>query len=92
LAVTDLSSLPSVEQRRFTRSEWLRGLTGVTEADAMPHCGQLHSLAEVLRAWRNVTAATDAFLAAITTEDLVQDLPVNGRPAGQNLGSAIQLS
>jgi len=122
-----------VEQLRFTRGEWRRGLSGVTEADAAMHCGQMNSiswivghltwqeqryllnraqaimllpeiqerfafgapmstpsLAEVLKAWRTVTSATEAFLDSLTTEDLLRDLPLNGRPRGQSLGSAIR--
>jgi hypothetical protein len=133
LAVTEPSSHPIVAQLRFTRSEWVRGLAGVTEEDAIRHCGQMNSiswivghltwqeqrylldrplgvvlfpeikkkfaygapmstpsLAEVLKAWRQVTPATDGFLEGLTTEDLVQDLPLNGRPSGQSLGSAIR--
>lgn len=124
---------PVVEQLRFTRGEWLRGLGRVTEADAAQHCGQMNSigwivghltwqeqryllhrpqgimllpeiqerfaygrpmstpsLAEVLKAWRKVTTATDAFLDSLTTKDLLKDLPLNGRLAGQSLGSAIR--
>jgi len=124
---------PVVEQLRFTRGEWRRGLSGVTEADASTHCGQMNSiswivghltwqeqryllqrpqgilplpeiqkrfafgapmstpsLAEVLKAWRAVTAATDSFLDSLTTEDLLRDLPLNGRQTGQSQGSAIR--
>jgi len=124
---------PVVEQLRFTRGEWLRGLSGVTEHDAAQHCGQMNSigwivghltwqeqryllhrpqgimllpeiqkrfafrapmstpsLAEVLKAWRQVTTATDSFLDSLTTEDLLQDLPLNGRRTGQSQGSAIR--
>ena len=124
---------PVVEQLRFTRGEWRRGLSGVTEADASTHCGQMNSiswivghltwqeqryllqrpqgilplpeiqkrfafgapmstpsLAEMLKAWRAVTAATDSFLDSLTTEDLLRDLPLNGRQTGQSQGSAIR--
>jgi DinB superfamily len=33
-----------VEQLRFTRGEWRRGLSGVTEKDAAEHCGQMNSI------------------------------------------------
>lgn len=122
-----------VEQLRFTRGEWRRGLAGVTEQDAAEHCGQMNSigwiighltwqeqryllaraqgimmlpdiqerfaygapmstpsLAEVLKAWRKVTLATDPFLDSLTTKDLLRDLPLNGRPSGQSHGSAIR--
>jgi hypothetical protein len=35
---------PVVEQLRFTRSEWLRGLRGVSEEDAARHFGQMNSI------------------------------------------------
>jgi hypothetical protein len=33
-----------VEQLRFTRNEWLRGLRGVTEQEGAEHCGQMNSI------------------------------------------------
>ena len=35
---------PVVEQLRFTRSEWQRGLRGVTEGDGARHFGQMNSI------------------------------------------------
>ena len=35
---------PLVDQLRFTRSEWLRGLRGVTDEDAARHFGQMNSI------------------------------------------------
>jgi len=35
---------PLVEQFRFTRSEWLRGLKGVTEEEGAAHFGQMNSI------------------------------------------------
>jgi hypothetical protein len=35
---------PLVEQLRFTRSEWLRGLKGVTEAAGARHLGPMNSI------------------------------------------------
>ena len=35
---------PLIEQLRFTRSEWRRGLAGVTEKDGSVHCGQMNSI------------------------------------------------
>jgi hypothetical protein len=35
---------PIVDQLRFTRSEWARGLRGVSEEDANRHCGQMNSI------------------------------------------------
>jgi len=48
------------------------------------------SLPEVLKAWRQVTTATESFLDSLTTEKLLEDLPLNGRRTGQSQGSAIR--
>jgi hypothetical protein len=37
-----------VDQLRFTRSEWLRGLRGVTEADAAHHFGQMNCISWIV--------------------------------------------
>lgn len=37
-------SHPLVDQFRFTRSEWLRGLEGVSEADGACHFGQMNCI------------------------------------------------
>jgi len=124
---------PVVEQLRFTRGEWRRGLAGVSEEDGAQHCGQMNSigwivghltwqeqryfldraqglmpfpdiqkqfaygspmstpsLPEMLKAWRKVTRASDAFLDQLTTDELLRDLPLDGKPTGQSQGSAIR--
>jgi len=124
---------PLIDQLRFTRSEWLRGLGGVTEEDAARHFGPMNSigwivghlswqeqryllhrpqgimlrqdiqdrlasgapmstpsLAEMLAAWRTITAAADPFLDKLTTDQLLVDLPLNGQVSGQTQGSAIR--
>src|SRR6185436_4378833 len=35
---------PLIDQLRFTRSEWLRGLAGVTEEDGAQHFGPMNSI------------------------------------------------
>lgn len=35
---------PLVDQFRFTRSEWLRGLTGLSEGDAARHLGRMNCI------------------------------------------------
>ena len=125
-------SHPIVEQLRFTRGEWLRGLSGVSEKDGSRHVGRMNSiswivghltwqeqrylldrpqgivlepdiktlfafgapmstpsLAEVMKAWRKITRATNPFLDSLTTERLLVDLPLNGKRSGQSQGSAI---
>jgi hypothetical protein len=124
---------PLVEQLRFTRSEWLRGLEGVSEADAVHHFGPMNciswtvghltwqeqryflqrsqgkipfpelniifaygsvmstpALSETLRLWNAVTEATATYLDSLTTESLRQELPLEGKPVGQTLGSAMR--
>ena len=39
---------PVVEQLRFTRGEWLRGLRGVSEADGARHFGQMNSISWIV--------------------------------------------
>jgi len=43
-----------VEQLRFKRSEWLRGLRGVTEHEGAEHCGQMNSISWIVShlAWQ----------------------------------------
>ena len=122
-----------VEQLRFTRSEWVRGLRGVKEEDANRHFGRMNSIGWIVghlawqeqrtlflrpsgvvllprineefafgapmstpslkamrSAWNKVTKSSDAFLDSLSTKDLLRDLPLNGKPSGQNLGSAIR--
>jgi DinB family protein len=124
---------PLIDQLRFTRSEWFRGLEGLTEEDAARHFGPMNSigwivghltwqeqrylldrpqklmlrqdiqdrfaygaamstpsLAEMLEAWRTITAAAESFLDTLTTDRLLVDLPLNGQTSGQTQGSAIR--
>ena len=124
---------PTADLLRFTRSEWVRGLRGVSEDDAARHFGQMNSIGWIVghlawqeqrtllwrrqgklllpdlnvhfafgapmstpslkamrAAWNKVTKASDPFLDALTTKDLVRDLPLDGKPSGQNLGSALR--
>jgi hypothetical protein len=39
---------PLVDQFRFTRSEWLRGLQGVTEEDGARHFGQMNCISWIV--------------------------------------------
>lgn len=47
-------------------------------------------LSEMLDAWRTITKAADPFLDQLTSEALLVDLPINGKPSGQSQGSAIR--
>jgi hypothetical protein len=129
----DCMSHPLVDQLRFTRHEWLRGLRGVSSEDASRHFGPMNciswivghmawheqrtwlqrpqgiilipelntlfafgasmsspALAEMMRAWRTVTRATDDYLDSLTTEILRRDLPPRGRSVRQSIGSAMR--
>lgn len=126
-------SHPVVDQLRFTRSEWQRGLRGVTEEEGARHFGPMNSVGWIVghlawqeqrtfflrrrgellfpaineefafgapmstpslkamrKAWNAVTRAADPFLDSLTTRDLTRDFPLDGKPSGQNLGSAIR--
>ena len=48
------------------------------------------SLRRMRGAWNKVTKAADPFLDSLTTKALLKDLPVNGEPSGQSLGSALR--
>lgn len=39
---------PLVDQFRFTRSEWLRGLTGISEDDAIRHLGPMNCISWIV--------------------------------------------
>lgn len=39
---------PMVEQLRFTRAEWLRGLDGVAEGDALKHFGPMNCISWIV--------------------------------------------
>ena len=112
---------PLVDQLRFTRSEWLRALEGVSEEDACKRLLPMNSigwmvghlawqeqrywltfsqgqtplpglnevvgyglpaatppLAEMLDAWRTITAASDPWLDQITTAKLQEEISLRG--------------
>lgn len=121
---------PLVDQLRFARSEFRRGLDGVTDAEArrrvLPmnciswNVGHLAwqeqrywlfraqdkmsfpeineqfaygadastpTLDEMWRAWESITAEADAWLDAQTTQTLLTELIIDGKPAGATFGS-----
>ncbi len=124
---------PLVDQFRFTRSEWMRGLKGLTEEDGARHFGQMNciswivghlawheqrtflqrpqniilfpklnevfavgapmstpSFTEILETWRTITKAADPYLDSLTTEILLTDLLLDGKPVGQTRGDALR--
>ena len=124
---------PLVDQFRFTRSEWLRGLEGLSEEDGACHFGSMNciswtvghlawheqrtflqrpqniilypqlnerfaygapmntpSMQEMLTTWQAVTEAADPYLDTLTTDLLLDDLLLDGKPVGQSRGSALR--
>lgn len=112
---------PLITQLRFTRSEWLRALEGVSDEDARKRFLPMNSISwtvghlawqeqrywltfaqgetplpelnkqvgygrpastppleEMLNAWRTITQAADAWLEAVTTEKLQEQIEIRG--------------
>jgi DinB superfamily len=85
---TQITPHPLVDQLRFTRHEWLRGLEGVSEEYGAPM--STPPLREVLDIWHAVTQAADPYLASLTAATLQEELLREGRRAGQSIGSALR--
>jgi hypothetical protein len=124
---------PLVDQFRFTRREWLRGLEGISEEHGARHFGPMNcigwtvghlawheqrywlqrplgiipfpklneffaygapmctpSFKEMLETWQSVVQEADLYLGPLTTERLLEDLPLDGKPSGQSMGSAMR--
>lgn len=120
-------------QLRFTRSEFMRTIRGVTERDAQRRLLPMNSLswnvghlawqeqryflgfglsvqpypdiakefttggpastpplARVVAAWREITAAADPWLDALTTADLLGNALSNGKPIAFTYGNLLQ--
>ena len=123
---------PLVDQLRFTRSEFMRALEGLSDVDARKRfpplnciswnvghlawqeqtrllyngqgkklipkleiiCGKgqpatTPPLAEMIEAWRTITAANDAWLDAITPEKLLTYYTIEGQPTSELWGSVL---
>ncbi len=123
---------PLVEQLRFARSEFLRGLEGLRDADARRRVLPMNSiswnighlawqeqrywlqraqgkmprpdvntqfaygapattpaLADVLEAWREITAAADPWLDTLTTHALQVPVLIDGKPSEYRFGSLL---
>ncbi len=124
---------PLVDQFRFTRGEWKRGLTGVTPEEGSRHFGSMNciswtvghlawheqrswlqrpqgkvlipelntlfaygapmstpDLQKMLEAWETVTQAADPYLDGLTTVQLQTEMPLDGKPIGQSVGSLLR--
>ena len=47
-------------------------------------------LRETLAAWREITKATEPFIAKLTTKALLRELPLDGKRSGQTQGDALR--
>jgi hypothetical protein len=124
---------PLVDQLRFTRSEWTRGLHEVPDDDSARRFGPMNciawtvghlawqeqryflqraqaetpfpqldvayaygapsstpALSETMAVWSEVVRQSAPYLERLTTAMLTQDLPLEGRPSGQSIGSAMR--
>jgi hypothetical protein len=74
---------PLVDQFRFTRSEWLRGLEGVSEADGACHFGQMNCISWTVGhlAWHEqrtwLTRAQNILLFSKLNELFAYGAPMN---------------
>lgn len=48
------------------------------------------ALSDTLRFWHQVTQASQPYLDTLTTQALEQELPLDGKPVGQSIGSAMR--
>ena len=73
---------PLVEQLRFTRSEWLRGLRGVPEADGLRRFEPLNSIGWIVShmAWHEQRYWLERWVGEVPVP-IVKDVAANGGPA-----------
>jgi hypothetical protein len=66
---------PAVEQLRFTRSEWRRGLTGVTEEQGAEHSGQMNSISWIVGhlAWQEQRYLLDRAQGIVLFPSLIKE-------------------
>lgn len=48
------------------------------------------ALSDTLPTWHQVTQASQSYLDTLTTQSLEQELPLDGKPVGQSIGSAMR--
>jgi hypothetical protein len=48
------------------------------------------ALSDTLRTWHQVTQASQPYFDTLTTQSLEQELPLDGKPVGQSIGSAMR--
>ena len=71
---------PLVDQLRFTRSEWLRGLRGVTEDAGARHFGQMNSIGWIVGhfAWQEQRYLLHRPQGIMLREDIQRDFASGG--------------
>src|SRR5712691_8635072 len=71
---------PLVDQLRFTRSEWLRGLRGVTEEGAARHFGPMNSIGWIVGhlAWQEQRYLLHRPQGIMLREDIQRDFASGG--------------
>jgi hypothetical protein len=72
---------PLVDQLRFTRSEWLRGLRGIPEADGVRRLKPMNSIGWIVghMAW-HVQRYWLTRLAGVTPEPILNEVAASGGP------------
>ncbi|HYV23056.1 MAG TPA: DinB family protein [Candidatus Bathyarchaeia archaeon] len=84
---------PLVDQLRFTRSEWLRGLKGVTEEGAARHFGPMNSIGWIVGhlAWQEQRYLLHRPQGIMLREDIQRDFasggPMSTPPLSEMLGA-----
>jgi hypothetical protein len=82
---------PLVDQLRFTRSEWLRGLKGVTEAAGARHFGQMNSIGWIVGhlAWQEQRYLLYRPQGVMLREDIQRDFTTGGPMSTPSLAETL---
>jgi hypothetical protein len=82
---------PLVEQLRFTRSEWLRGLKGVTEEAGARHFGQMNSIGWIVGhlAWQEQRYLLYRPQGIMLREDIQKDFTTGGPMSTPSLAETL---
>jgi hypothetical protein len=82
---------PLVEQLRFTRSEWLRGLRGVSDHDGARHFGQMNSIGWIVGhlAWQEQRYLLHRPQGIMLREDIQRDFASGGPMSTPSLAETL---
>src|SRR5712691_4270574 len=82
---------PLVDQLRFTRSEWLRGLRGVTEEGAARHFGPMNSIGWIVGhlAWQEQRYLLHRPQGIMLREDIQTEFAFGARMSTPSLGEML---